>query len=192
MSNLITHDITLRAEVPLRSWTYLGRFGKGLFSQGIATLTKSRKLRAVFTTRPKNNVKVIVWQTNFSFANTPYIIYSQNSDSNSIILLKSSRWQTMLETLSLLVWSLLQVLKKAKRANCVFALTDGLTSLEIVSFCGLKIRAVFLLSWAQNRSYIFAIEFQWRAESSYNSFARKCMTIAWQVAGCFSKRKFKK
>ena len=46
----------------------------------------------------------------------------------------------MLETLSLLVWSLLQVLKKAKRANCVFALTDGLTSLEIVSFCGLKIR----------------------------------------------------
>lgn len=52
----------------------------------------------------------------------------------------------MLETLSLLVWSLLQVLKKAKRANCVFALTDGLTSLEIVSFCGLKIRAVFLLS----------------------------------------------
>ena len=121
-----------------------------------------------------------------------HITYSQNSDSNSIILLKSSRWQTMLETLSLLVWSLLQVLKKAKRANCVFALTDGLTSLEIVSFCGLKIRAVFLLSWAQNRSYIFAIEFQWRAESGYNSFARKCMTIAWQVAGCFSKRKFKR
>lgn len=49
----------------------------------------------------------------------------------------------MLETLSLLVWSLLQVLKKAKRANCVFALTDGLTSLEIVSFCGLKIRPCF-------------------------------------------------
>lgn len=87
----------------------------------------------------------------------------------------------MLETLSLLVWSLLQVLKKAKRANCVFALTDGLTSLEIVSFCGLKIRAVFLLSWAQNRSYIFAIEFQWRAESSYNSFARKCMTIVVKI-----------
>lgn len=97
----------------------------------------------------------------------------------------------MLETLSLSVWSLLQVLKKAKRANCVFALTDG-TSLEIESFCGMKIRAVFLLSWAQNRSYICAIEFQWRAESSYNSFARKCLTIAWQVAGCFSKRKFKR
>lgn len=50
----------------------------------------------------------------------------------------------MLETLSLSVWSLLQVLKKAKRANCVFALTDG-TSLEIVSFCGMKIRAVFFV-----------------------------------------------
>ena len=50
----------------------------------------------------------------------------------------------MLETLSLSVWSLLQVLKKAKRANCVFALTDG-NSLEIVSFCGLKIRAVFFV-----------------------------------------------
>lgn len=180
MSNLITHDITLRAEAPLRSWTYLRRFGKGLFSQGIATLTKSRKLRAVFTTRPKNNVKVIVWQTNFSLANTPYNLFPK-------------QWFQFYysETLSLSVWSLLQVLKKAKRANCVFALTDG-TSLEIVSFCGLKIRAVFLLSWAQNRSYIFAIEFQGRAESSYNSFARKCMTIAWQVAGCFSKRKFKR
>ena len=60
MSNLITHDITLRAEAPLRSWTYLGRFGKGLFSQGIATLAKSRKLRAVFTPRPENKVKVIM------------------------------------------------------------------------------------------------------------------------------------
>lgn len=88
------------------------------------------------------------------------------------------------------VWSLLQVLKKAKHANCVFALTDG-TSLEIVSFCGLKISAVFLLSGVQNRSYIFAIEFLRRAESSF-SFVRKCMTIAWQVAGCFSKRKLKR
>lgn len=88
------------------------------------------------------------------------------------------------------VWSLLQVLKRVKHANCVFALTGG-TSLEIVNFCGLKISALFLLSCAQNRSYIFAIEFQWRVESSY-LFARKCMTIAWQVAGCFSKRTLKR